>query len=166
MNHLLPNGRVVRDADGLELIVERTVDAPAQEVWDWLTLPKHLELWIGTWEGTPGVGKVISFTMTAEPGAEPEPVTIQVCQPANHFLADLGNQGWRIGFSLAEIGATTIIFFTQRLANAADAASIGPGWEYYLDRMIAARSGNPVPIWDDYYPAFAPYYTRVALSPS
>lgn len=166
MAHHWPNGRVVRDADGLELIVERAVKAPASEVWSWFTDSAKLERWIGAWEGTARVGGTVSFTMLAEPGATPEELTVLICDRPNHFLGDLGSAGWRVGFTLAEAGGTTIIFFTQRLTRGADAGSIGPGWEYYLDRMIAARSGLPLPIWDDYYPAFSSYYTRVAATPS
>ncbi|HEV7949176.1 MAG TPA: SRPBCC domain-containing protein [Glaciihabitans sp.] len=166
MNLRWPNGRVVRDADGLELIVERSVEAPAAEVWEWLTDPDKLEQWIGRWSGHPRVGSQLSFTMTAEAGAEPEPLTILICDRPQHFLADLGVDKWRIGFSLFEFGSATSVFFTQRLMNPADAGSIGPGWEFYLDRLVAAREGTPGPLWDDYYPAFSAYYRRVASSPS
>jgi len=161
-----PNGRVVRDSDSLELIVERAIEAPADEVWRWLTSPSLLTQWIGSWEGEPAVGSTISFTMSAEPGAAPEPLTVLVCDPNLHFLCDMGESRWRIGFSLAEVQGLTLVFFTQRLERAQDAGSIGPGWEYYLDRMIAARSGLPLPIWDEYYPAFSSYYARVAATPS
>ncbi|WP_198958148.1 MULTISPECIES: hypothetical protein [Amycolatopsis] len=34
---------------------------------------------------------------------------------------------------------------------------IGPGWEYYLDLLVAARTGAPRPEFTDYYPAVKPY---------
>jgi hypothetical protein len=166
MSQRWPNGRVVQDAEGLELIVERAVEAPAAEVWSWFTDSEKLELWIGSWEGEPAVGATVSFTMSAEPGATAEDLVVLVCDAPRHFLADLGSSRWRVGFSLTEVGGTTIIFFTQRITAAVDAGSIGPGWEFYLDRMIAARAGLPLPVWDDYYPAFSSYYTRVAATPS
>jgi len=166
MTQRWPNGRVVRDADGLELIVERAIVAPISEVWSWLTESTHLEKWIGSWEGEPGVGRTIQFTMTAEGATQPEPAEILICDPNVHFLADVGATPWRLGFTLAELAGTTVIFFTQRLANAADAGSIGPGWEFYLDRMICAREGLPLPPWEEYYPALEPYYSRVAASAS
>jgi hypothetical protein len=161
-----PNGRVVVDADGLELIVERVVDGSASDIWTWLTVSEYTGRWIGTWTGTAAVGSVVQFIMTAEASTEPEDVTILVCTPGEQFLADLGSQGWRVGFTLAESDDHTLIFFTQRLDNADDAGSIGPGWEYYLDCMIAARAGTAAPIWDNYYPAFAPYYARLASAVS
>ncbi|PRY67886.1 activator of Hsp90 ATPase-like protein [Glaciihabitans tibetensis] len=161
-----PNGRVIRDSDGLELIVERAIEAPASEVWEWLTAPSRLSQWIGSWEGEPAVGGTLSFTMSAEQGAAPEPLTVLICDPGVHFLCDMGENRWRIGFSLTEVQGLTLVFFTQRMAGAEQAGSIGPGWEYYLDRMIAARSSLPLPVWADYYPAFSRYYARVAATPS
>jgi hypothetical protein len=35
---------------------------------------------------------------------------------------------------------------------------VGPGWEYYLDNLVASRDGAPLPDFDDYYPAQAAYY--------
>ena len=35
---------------------------------------------------------------------------------------------------------------------------MGPGWEYYLDMLVAARDGSPTPSFDDYYPAMKPYF--------
>ena len=159
-----PNGRVVADADGLELVVERTVAGSAAEIWDWLTVSELTARWIGSWTGRAAVGSVVQFIMTAEASTEPEDVTILVCSPGEQFLADLGTMGWRVGFTLAEADDQTFIFFTQRLNNAEDASSIGPGWEFYLDCMIAARAGDTPPVWDDYYPNFAPYYARQAAA--
>lgn len=38
--------------------------------------------------------------------------------------------------------------------------NVGPGWEYYLDRLAAALGGtDPDHVdWEDYYPAMQPYY--------
>ena len=40
------------------------------------------------------------------------------------------------------------------------ASSVGPGWEYYLDRLVAAETGGDVGsiVWDDYYPGQADHY--------
>ena len=45
------------------------------------------------------------------------------------------------------------------------AESVGPGWEYYLDRLVAAESGgDPASLdFDDYYPSQSEHY-RSAFS--
>ena len=35
---------------------------------------------------------------------------------------------------------------------------VGPGWEYYLDMLVAAHGGQPLPSFDDYFPAQQGYY--------
>jgi hypothetical protein len=34
----------------------------------------------------------------------------------------------------------------------------GPGWEYYLDMLVAQRNGNPLPSFNDYCPAQRDYF--------
>ena len=55
----------------------------------------------------------------------------------------------------------TTLSFSQPELDPVDGASIGPGWEYYLDRMVAAEAGGDVAAIDferDYFPAMADYY--------
>ena len=45
--------------------------------------------------------------------------------------------------------------------TAAQAESVGPGWEYYLDRLVDAETGADPSARDferDYYPAMRDYY--------
>jgi hypothetical protein len=42
---------------------------------------------------------------------------------------------------------------------------VGPGWEYYLDRLVAAETGGDVAAIDfdrDYYPAMQEHYREQA----
>ncbi|UMG91663.1 hypothetical protein [Nocardioides sp. TF02-7] len=54
----------------------------------------------------------------------------------------------------------TTLVFAQSLPLLALGESMGPGWEYYLDRLVAVEGGaDPATVrFDDYYPAQAPYY--------
>ena len=40
------------------------------------------------------------------------------------------------------------------------AGEVGPGWEYYLDMLVAAREGKPLPSFGDYYPAQKAHYLK------
>lgn len=66
---------------------------------------------------------------------------------------------WRIELTLTQRGATTELRFMQRLEDPKLAGDVGPGWEYYLDRLVAAREGLPMPSFEDYYPAQKAHYT-------
>ena len=56
------------------------------------------------------------------------------------------------------------IRFIQDLGLTDDPSTIGPGWEYYVQRAIVSLEGGDVESvkWDDYYPALAPAYTRAS----
>jgi uncharacterized protein YndB with AHSA1/START domain len=159
------SGRVIRDREGLELIVERHLTAPASDVWEWLTSSAYLRKWIGSWTGRPHVGGTIAFTMAFEEASKGEPVTILECEPEHRLALQwrAGVDTWRITVSIAEVDEVSRVYLSQRLSEAREAGTIGPRWEYYLDRLIAARDGTAMPAFEDYYPVQRPYYERLAM---
>ena len=38
----------------------------------------------------------------------------------------------------------------------------GPGWEYYLDRLVAMHTDGPMPEFDAYLADLKPYYDDAA----
>lgn len=65
---------------------------------------------------------------------------------------------WHLSVDLRSDGDTTVLTFTQHLDPPTLVKDTGPGWEYYLDRIIAARGGAPMPDFDDYYPSQQQHY--------
>ncbi|WP_326797158.1 hypothetical protein OG946_18460 [Streptomyces sp. NBC_01808] len=52
----------------------------------------------------------------------------------------------------------------HHLASVEGVGEVGPGWEYYLDLLVAARDGaadTAAPSFDDYYPAQRDYFTSL-----
>ena len=148
-------GRVVPIAGGRALVLERTFNAPIEDVWASITESERLERWIGSWEGEPGPGRTVRFLMTAEGAAEPEDVRIVECEPPRLLRVEFsqGPNGWRVEVGLTEADGVTTLTFTQGIDEGIDVSDVGPGWEYYLDRLVATRAGAPLPEWDDYYPS-------------
>ena len=155
-----PLGRVLRDSDGMRLEFVRTYDDPVEDVWSALTEPDRVARWFGRWSGDPATGTV-EVLMTEEEGATPQPVTIVACEPPTRLVVDLPSPDgtWHLSATLQERDGGTVLRFVHRLAEPYDASSIGPGWQFYLDRLGAVVSGVPVPeAWDDYYPALRDAY--------
>lgn len=52
--------------------------------------------------------------------------------------------------------------FAQDVPDPAMAENVGPGWEYYLDRMVAAEADeDPARLdFDDYYPSMSAHYVE------
>lgn len=71
-----------------------------------------------------------------------------------------------LGLELAEREGVTALEFTQVISDPAILESIGPGWEYYLDRLVAAETGGDPSAIDfdrDCYPALSDHYSNFFL---
>ncbi|WP_437646834.1 SRPBCC family protein [Sorangium sp. So ce362] len=155
-----PTGRVRSTATGADLVITRSFRAPIEDVWQSVTASESTARWIGPWDGEAGPGKTVRLQMAFEQGAPWCDVSIEACEPPHRVaLSAKGDYGaWRLELSLAAKGETTELTFVQHLTDPALAGDTGPGWEYYLDMLVASRLGEPLPSFADYYPAQRDYY--------
>ncbi|GAA2030589.1 hypothetical protein GCM10009819_12910 [Agromyces tropicus] len=151
-------GHYVRKDDGLYLQFDRLFHSPIEEVWYTLTNPTAMQAWIGTYTGTPSTGAV-RFRMSGE-DAEWQNTSILECDAPYGFRADIGEgeTSVRVFCHLREAGGMTTLTLGQRLRTPADATSVGPGWDFFLDRFAAARGGSAMPEWSDYDPGLVATY--------
>lgn len=159
--------REERDGTPL-LVIERELRAPLEDVWAACTDPVRMERWIGTWSGDPASG-VVSFRMTAEGEDVPaEEMDVLACEPPRRFAVrgrepqpfSVDGSGqkayWQMELELTEADGVTSVRFVQVLEPGAlgveMVTSVGPGWEYYLDRLAATFAGDAVETveWDRY----------------
>ena len=157
-----PTGRISREGDRLVLTITREFRAPIEDVWASVTEPERLARWIGTFTGDPTSGRV-AFLMTAEGATEPEDMEIRECVPPRvlRVTSNVGEGHWYLDLLLEESAGVTTLTFSQPDIDPVAAESVGPGWEYYLDRLVAAETGGDVEVIDfdrDYYPAMQEHY--------
>lgn len=165
----LPTGRLERRAGQDVVAYTREFVAPIDHVWASVTEPARLERWIGTWTGDPSSGSVL-FTMTAEGDDVPAaPCGITACAAPTllgvHVEDDSGS--WRLFVELTQDGGVTTLTLFQVVTDPASLASTGPGWDYYLDRLVAAETNLDVESVDferDYYPALSEHYEMIAAA--
>ncbi len=147
-----PAGEVVLDPAGTSVVFVRSWDLPVGEVWSALTDPDRLARWFGRWSGDPASGTVL-VTMTAEgDDAQPEPMTIDACEPPHRLAVTSGGSGprWPLELTLTERPGGTSLRFVHRLSADDDVPSTAVGWHYYLDRLDAVLQGRPpTDAWDD-----------------
>jgi uncharacterized protein YndB with AHSA1/START domain len=161
-----PTGEITRDGERLVLRITRQFRAPIDDVWAAVTEPERLARWIGTFTGDPASGRV-EFLMTAEGATEPEEMEIRECEPPRvlRVTSHVGEEHWHLDLLLEERVGVTTLTFSQPDIDPVAAESVGPGWEYYLDRLVAAETGGDVGGIDferDYYPAMLEHYRSQA----
>ncbi len=154
----METGRLVRDDAGARLVFTRDFPVPVEALWQALTDPELTARWIGRWEGDPAHGEV-QLWMSAEEGTPSTPVTIGACVAPSVLALTTGDWPLRLALTAGDDTSCTLVF-THELSEPVDATSIGPGWEFYLDRLAAVLDGDEVPDdFEKYYPARASAYT-------
>jgi uncharacterized protein YndB with AHSA1/START domain len=157
-----PTG-TVEQRDGHHVLVQtRQFRAPIEDVWAAVTEPERLARWIGTWTGDPAEGSV-RFAMTFEGQEEGDTMTIRVCEPPRrlHLTSQVGEEQWLLELDLTESDGVTTLRFTQPGIAPDQVGEIGPGWDYYLDRLVDVENDVDPAGRDferDYYPATADHY--------
>jgi len=159
-----PTGRI-EHRDGQHVLVQtRELRAPIEDVWAAVTELERLARWIGSWTGDPASGAV-DFRMLFE-GEDhaSEQMEIRVCEPPHrlHLTSRFGEQVWLIELDLTHVDGVTTITFSQPGVTREQVGDVGPGWDYYLDRLVDAETGADPAQRDferDYYPVTAAHYT-------
>lgn len=145
------------------VVLDRTFNAPIEQVWAAVTDPTRMERWVGTWTGDPDDGYV-DFFMTAEGEGPASTMEILDCEPPQRVCVRSQVPGaeavWIVAMDLAEADGITTLTFGQSLPDPTQSENIGPGWEYYLDRLVLAEQGGDVAevVWENYYPVLSEPY--------
>lgn len=155
-----PSGRVEKNANGIDLVLTRILPLELREAWAAITESEKTSRWIGRWEGTGAQGQTIRLQMGFEEGSSWSDVVITECRAPNYLrvqtVDDSGS--WDLSIDLASADEATELRFVHRGLVPGAVGDIGPGWEYYLDQLLASITGGPLPVWDDYYPAQRGYF--------
>ncbi|MBW9214463.1 SRPBCC domain-containing protein [Mumia sp. zg.B53] len=168
---IAPTGRR-ESRNGTEYVVfHRRFAAPVEDVWAAVTEPERLERWIGTWTGDPATGEV-TFTMTAEgPDTPEERYVVEECAPPRRLVVRFADPSegsgpdWVLELDLDDSEGFTTLAFAQAMPDAETASSVGPGWDYYLDRLVVAERGDdPGELDYEQYAADQSEYYRSAFS--
>jgi len=158
-----PNGRLVRTAAGSDLVLTRTFRAPIEDVWASVTESDRTARWFGPWTGEAAPGRTIKVQMAYENEAPWMEMRVDVCEPPRRLALSRRDESgdFYVEVVLSERDGVTELSFLHRLPNEDGVGEYGPGWEFYLDMLVAARDGTPRPSFDDYYPSMKPYYERL-----
>ena len=149
--YLAPSGAVV---------FPRRLPLSREEAWAAVTDPARTARWIGSWSGDPASGTV-EMTMCAEEGSPAETVEVLRCEAPNLVVVRIGPDGWVVTVRIEGDDDEVTISLEQDIADAESASDIGPGWDFYLDRLVEAEAGRDpeaLRFSPDYHPALADHY--------
>ena len=151
-----PTGRL----DGRDLVVTRTFRADIEDVWASVTEPDRTARWFGTWTGEAGPGGTIKVQMAFEENDPWMDARIDVCDPPHRFAVSTTDEAgaWHLELLLTAVDGGTELQLVHHLESTEGIGEVGPGWEYYLDNLVAARDGSALPDFNDYYPSMKAYY--------
>ena len=154
-----PTGSIVATDSGRDLVLGRDLPIPAEEAWNWASDPVKLRTWFGSWTGQAGTGGRIEVSMNAEAEPHTSEWEVAVCDPGRSFrIASIGDVSWDIEVTVEPTAGGSRLTFTQHLDEDTAPGSIAAGWEWYLDRLVAAIGDEPMPDFNDYWPALGPHY--------
>ncbi|WP_067470481.1 SRPBCC family protein [Nocardia amamiensis] len=161
-----PTGRLFPAGTGKDLVLVRTYRAPIDDVWASVTESDRTARWFGPWQGEAGPGRTIKVQLAFEDEQPWTEMHIDACEPPHRLaVSAIDDQGsWRLELVLSESAGTTELRFTHHLLTDTEIAQVpqvGPGWEYYLDMLGAARAQTDRPDFSAYYPAMQDYYARL-----
>ena len=160
-----PTGRISRTGpQTYNLTFIRNFAEPPSALWRSFTDPEQAGQWFGRWEGNPGRGESIDLQMLYEEGLPWSRLQIAECAAPELLRLVVEDEygSWDLEVRFRESAGGTRLDFTHHLEDPLAAESVGPGWEYYLDRLTASLTGSTVPAFDEYYPGQSPYFLAQA----
>lgn len=171
-----PTGRLLGTTTGEQLHLTREFRAPIEDVWASITESERTGRWFASWSGEGRAGATVRIRLEHEEGRPESELQIVACDAPNRLAvtADDEHGSWRLEARLAEHDGVTTLTLVHHLAPEIDLGSTGPGWEYYLDMLVASREGTdhaadrvrPGLDFDDYYPSMKAYYESLVAEES
>jgi uncharacterized protein YndB with AHSA1/START domain len=159
-----PTGRWTPTATGGDLVITRTFRAPIEDVWASVTEPDRTARWFGPWKGEARPGGKIQIQLVLEEGAPWSDAEIEACEAPHRLSLHTTDAAgsWHLELLLSAAGGVTELQLVHHLTSADGIGEVGPGWEFYLDALVASREDAPAPSFDDYYPAMRDHFTALA----
>jgi uncharacterized protein YndB with AHSA1/START domain len=158
----VPTGRLFHTDSGTDLVLSRTFPASMEDVWASVTESDRTARWFGPWEGDAAPGRTIKVQMAFEEQNPWFDVRIDACEPPRRLAVSTKDDAgaWHLELLLREVDGATELRLVHHLEKVDGVGEIGPGWEYYLDLLVASRAEHPTtpPDFADYYPAQKEYF--------
>nr|WP_198428091.1 hypothetical protein [Nocardia bovistercoris] len=136
----------------VSLHYQRSYRQPILDVWSACTDRTQLTRWLGKITGAHGN---LSIDLLDGPTTAPIAIRVDHCAAPQELVLHI--DGSLLEMRLSRIGVVTTIELVRRHLTPAKATTIGPRWQYLLDRLDAYLDYRDLPRWSD-YPELAAEY--------
>jgi uncharacterized protein YndB with AHSA1/START domain len=163
-----PTGEVLDRGGAFAVCLGRSFTVSQHVVWDWLTDPAKLRIWLG--EADPGSGSLFHLAGTLQ-DAPQLGFEVERLQPPDRLTVSLRDPGrpgrdaasWRLDICLTSTPTGSHLMLEQTISDRVPAPSVAAGCEFYLDRLVRVCHGQPFSELDhdDYFLAQGPAYRRM-----
>ena len=138
---------------------ERRLAAPPVDVWEAITSPDRLAVWLERTEldGRAGGAVTVHFEGSPVTGA------VRVWEPPSvleYTWVISGEIESVVRFELEADDGGTRMRLLHRALPVEQEAGYAPGWHAYLDRLATLIEGKPLPDWESRFVALRPDYER------
>lgn len=163
-----PTGRLVSGSNGYDLVLTRSLPVAHEDAWVSITDPEHTARWIGQWKGNGTIGEIAQLQLGFEADGPWANFRLVECDEPSRLrietLDENDNAVWDLAANLNGGTDSTELIFTMHGVDPSRVGQIGPGWEYYLDQLVATLQGEPLPVFQDYFPTQQEYFEAQARS--
>ncbi|MEV6301153.1 SRPBCC family protein [Actinoplanes sp. NPDC051861] len=163
-----PSGRLIRHPGSADLILTRHFRAEVGDVWASVTEPERTARWFGPWQGEAAQGRTIKVQMAYDEGTPWVDMRVEACRAPQRLVLATGESdgNWLIELLLADTDGRTELSLIHHGVPIDGVHEFGPGWEFYLDMLVASREGGDPPSYDDYYESMKGYYDGLVRDPA
>lgn len=123
----------------------RSFRHPVLEVWAACTEPRQLTHWFGAVDGS---GDRRTIEPADGPFRGPFELHIERCAAPHELVGRIDDAALEI--QLTQVGVVTNVELVRRHIRADLATTVGPRWQFLLDRLTAYVERSTVPCWPDY----------------
>lgn len=154
---------ISRSGERSTVLVRRSYDATAPDLWSACTEPDRLARWLGSITGDRRPGGEIRLTMTA---TDIPVLRIEACEEPHRLVVtwtSVDEPDSEVALILEPLGETTRLTLRHSLVDPERAPGLGCGWEDFLNRLqelLAGRDPSAVS-WSDAEEQLLPLWKKV-----
>ncbi|MDB5035162.1 MAG: hypothetical protein JWQ98_2403 [Chlorobi bacterium] len=156
-------GAIIVDGERAGIAFERNLPYPIEAVWEAISDPEQMSLWLGDTTIEGGMISVVGGPKHLPADIRRATGRILVCEPPRVMEYEWKQaiiEDSTVRFELTPNDGGTSLRLTHRWLSIANAGGFIPGWHAYLDRLAAHLGNGEVRDWSELFGEFRDLYAE------